>query len=77
MAYFWMTEPDVELTNVNRRGGEPLLLQSGRRLWMSASVERVLGEPEPMAHGAVIVPMTPENDDVAASGLMITGVRLG
>lgn len=77
VAYFWMTEPGVELDGVDRMVGDPLLLQSGRRLWMSAGVERVLGEPEPMAHGAMIVPMTPENDDVAAPGLMIKGVRLG
>ena len=77
VAYFWMTEPDVELSGVDRRVGEPLLLQSGRRLWLSAGVEQVSGEPEPMADGAVIVPMSPENDDVAAPGLMIKGVRLG
>lgn len=76
VAYFWMTEPDVELVGGDRRVGEPLLFQSGRRLWMSAGVEQVVGQPEPMAQGAMIAPMSPENDDVAAPGLMLKGLRL-
>lgn len=76
VAYLWMTEPAVELDRPARRIGEPLLLASGRRVWLTAGVERVAGEPEPIAVGSMVEPMTQDAHGVTAPGLMLKGVRL-
>lgn len=76
VGYFWMTEPGVDLAGVERLVGESIVLRSGRRVWLAAGTESVKGEPEPMADGAVVVPMTPEADDVSAPGLMVKGLGL-
>lgn len=76
VGYFWMTEPGIDLSGVNRLVGDPMVLQSGRRVWLVAGTEPIQGEPEPMADGSVVVPMTPGADDVSAPGLMLKGLRL-
>lgn len=75
-ACVWMTEPDVDFASAMLLGG-PLRLASGRRVWLAYGVEMLPGgnEPEEPCIGAMVQPMSPEADGVAAPGLLLRGVR--
>jgi hypothetical protein len=76
-AEVWMTEPGVEL-GIKRVIGGPLVLDGGRQVWLTASTEAVKsGEAGPQAVGAIIQPLTPENDGVPAPGFLVAGAHLG
>ncbi|WP_448062307.1 hypothetical protein [Cellulomonas hominis] len=77
-VYLEVTLPGVELTTSRRTLGDPLPLDGGRSLWLTAGVETAAGQPEQRrAVGRVIVPMRPETDDVSFPGLIVRGVHLG
>jgi hypothetical protein len=76
LGCIWMTEPGVEL-NLRRPVGEPLELTSGRRVWLGAKTELLLGaEPEPLAISSMLEPAIPGRDDVTAPGVFHRGVHV-
>jgi len=76
LAGIWMTEPGVELER-SRPVGEPLILDSGRRVWVSAWTEAVPdGEPEPQAVSSLIEFAMPAKHAVRGPGVFLRGVHV-
>lgn len=76
LAGIWMTEPGVELER-SRPVGDPLMLDSGRRVWVSAWTESVPdGEPEPQAVSSMIEFAMPDKHAVRGPGVFLRGVHL-
>lgn len=79
LARIWMTEPGVTLEGLDFIGN-PLSLQSGRRVWLDTVAEVVPGwntNPEPPAVGSMVQVLTPDSHGVRSPGLLVKGVRLG
>jgi hypothetical protein len=57
--------------------GGPLPLASGRRVWVTSSFEQIEpADPEPVAPGTMIEPVTPETHGVASPGWLVKGVQI-
>jgi hypothetical protein len=75
IGLIWMTEPGVTFEDPSRIGG-PLVLDSGRRVWITQSIDYLGGgAPEAQCEGIVVEPMWPGRHDVTAPGLILKGVR--
>lgn len=80
VAKVWMTETgaDTGLAEHPRLVGDPFLLSSGRRVWVTADTEFVASvEPEPIPDAVIVKPLWPEEHDVAAPALLAVGARWG
>ncbi len=69
LALVRMTEPGVDAHPDWTLVGGPQLLASGRRVWVTSSFEQIdPADPEPVAPGTMIEPVTPETHGVASPG---------
>lgn len=76
LAYIWMTEPGVELERL-RPIGDPMMLRSGRRVWVEAGVAPVPdGTDEPQAISSMLEPVVPGPDGPTAPGVFHKGVHV-
>lgn len=74
-ARIWMSEPHIELSD-DRLIADPLLLDSGRHVWVKAATEALPeGKPEPLAVGSMLEPAVPGVLDVLAPGVFHRGVH--
>jgi hypothetical protein len=74
--YVWMTEPGVALSP--KPIGGPLLLSSGRQVWVTSGEEVIeMSAPEPVPSGQIIEPRSPEKNGVSAPGFLVRGVNIG
>ena len=77
LALVRMTEPGVDVDPAWAVVGGPLMLASGRRVWVTRSVEAIEPtDPEPVAVGAMIEPVSPETHGVASPGWLVKGVHV-
>jgi hypothetical protein len=73
----WMTEPSISIESPRLVGG-PLSLRSGRRVWVTAGTEEVMGgRPEPIPATAIVEPVWPAEHGVTAPGVFIRGAHIG
>ncbi len=74
----WMTEPHTDISSTDEcLLGGPLVLASGRRVWVTAKTESISGgKPEPQAIASIIEPTILGAHGVAAPGVIHRGVRL-
>lgn len=77
LALVRMTEPDVEPDPAWDIVGGPLKLTSGRRVWVTSHAEPIgPQDPEPMAVGGMLEPVSPETHGVASPGWFVKGVHV-
>lgn len=77
MAEIWMTEFDICPPSDARLVGGPLPLASGRKVWVTAQTQEVIGERELVtAIGIMAQPLLPETHDVSAPGILLRGVHV-
>lgn len=78
IAYVFMTEPDIALSTSRHVIGGPLILESGRRVWVAWGREPVPPkEPEAVPAGSMIEPMWPEKHGVGAPAFVLRGLHVG
>lgn len=71
------TLPGHKLRTTRLPIGQPLTLDSGRQVWLTAGSEAVdPTPPEKQAVGAMIEPLSPETHGVAWPGLIVRGVHV-
>ena len=78
IAYVRMTEPGIPLESTQPLVGGPLPLSSGRQVWVTSGAETIEpADPEGIPAGAMVRPLTPAKDGVAAPGVIVVAVNVG